>query len=96
MNRTFTLHRIDPMSLAKILGVVYGLLGIVGGAFVALLGLVSASFSRAAGGLVMILLAPVIYAAVGFIGGYIVAWLYNALAPRVGGINFSGEATPGS
>ena len=91
-----TIQRIDPGSLAKVLGVLYAVLGVIGGVLFALMGAMGFGIGRipGAGGLGMglgfgiaaIVIFPICYAVLGFVGGWIVASLYNWIARTFGGI----------
>jgi hypothetical protein len=83
-------RHIDPLSLAKILGLLYAILGFVFGAFLSLAALAGA-FGRGSDGILGVLMGlgavlflPLIYGALGLFGGLITALLYNLLS-RVGG-----------
>ncbi len=88
------IRRFGPLSCARIAGVLYALLGVVIGAIFSLAsvvgGLASSSSEdaslRAAMGIAAILVFPVLYGGLGFVGTLIAAWLYNALVEVVGGI----------
>ena len=95
------LRRIDVLSTAKLLGILYAVFGLIGGvvfAVVSLLGLFVGSPDSAgpmafgalfgAGALVFF---PILYGVMGFIGGALAAWLYNVLAGAVGGIRLELE-----
>ncbi len=100
---TRKLKRIAPLQLAKMLGVLYGLMGLVFLPFFllfALLGAMLPSGSQqaagagvmAAGGMVIMgILMPVMYAFFGFVFGAISAWLYNLVASWIGGIEVEVE-----
>lgn len=89
-----TIKRIDPMSCAKISGLLYAILGFIAGCFFALISL--AGFGKGApgagGGFGMmfgvgaIIILPVVYGILGFVGSLVGAAIYNGLANAVGGI----------
>jgi hypothetical protein len=88
------------LSVAKIMGVIYGTLGLIVMPIFLLLGLVGMAaggrnslFSGAAG-LVLALLLPVLYGGMGFIMGAISALLYNFFAKWLGGIEVQVDAEP--
>jgi hypothetical protein len=93
-----TIRRIDPGSLSKVLGVLYAILGLIGGVVLALMALtgfpiggerlpgVGGAAFGAVFGVGAIVFLPICYGIVGFIGGWIVASLYNWVAGRFGGI----------
>ena len=86
--------RIGPVSCAKITGTLYGIIGVVVGAFVSLIAMAGgfgANSESAAGigaimGVGAIVVFPIFYGALGFIGTLVIVWLYNVLAGMVGGI----------
>ncbi len=85
------IRRVEPVSVAKVMGMLYALLGILIGLFFVLLG---SWMSTMAGdyvpfgsiGIAAIIVIPIIYGCIGFIGGLIGAALYNLVAGWVGGV----------
>src|SRR5262245_21748809 len=91
------IKRIDPMSCAKVSGLLYAGIGLLLGACFTLFmtaiesfvpqdepqitGLLGMVFG--AGAIVMM---PIFYGALGFIGGFIAAFIYNVVAGWTGGI----------
>ncbi len=49
-------------------------------------GMAGAMGGSLVGALCAIVFIPILYAVMGFIGGAIAAWVYNLLAPRIGGV----------
>jgi hypothetical protein len=91
------LKKIGPLSLAKIGGVIYGVLGFLVGIFIsmlAMLGVFASSMTSEGPGPIVgmflgvgaIIMFPILYSILGFVMGAIVAWLYNVFAGLVGGI----------
>jgi transmembrane protein DUF3566 len=93
------IRRIDPVSAAKIQGVLGAAIGLLIGACVSLIalaagGLASASSDEAVGaglfgmllGAGAIIIMPIFYGIFGFIGGLIWAFLYNLAAKFTGGL----------
>ena len=89
--------RIGVLSLAKMLAVTYAFLGLFFGGVLSLFALMGAAVGGAAGGdgggiAAMILgvgavvVLPIVYGCLGFVGGLIMAPLYNLVAKVVGGI----------
>jgi hypothetical protein len=86
---------IAPLSVAKIAGVLYALIGLIIGVFIALAALAGA-FAGAEGtgiigsimGVGAIVAFPVFYGCIGFVSTLIGAWLYNLVAGMIGGIRF--------
>jgi Transmembrane domain of unknown function (DUF3566) len=89
------INRIGPLSLAKLAGVLYGILGLIGGAVFAAIaavgGLSAAGESEGAAfaaffGVGAIVFFPLLYGGMGFLMALIGAALYNVIAGMVGGI----------
>ena len=92
------IQRIGVLSFGKIGGALYGALDLIFGAIVSLISLFGAAFSQAAGdqpggqiiamffGIGAIILFPLFYGVMGFIGGVISALIYNLAASVVGGL----------
>lgn len=85
--------KLDPQSVATMYGAVLAAIGLFFALLFLLFGVLfsgmSDSFSSPwiyGGGMAMVILMPVMYGVMGFILGYVVARLYNLLAPRIGGI----------
>jgi len=85
--------RIGPMSVAKITGTLYAVMGLIMGAFFSLIALAGgfASADSPAGlssllGVGAIVIFPILYGCIGFVVTLIAVWLYNVLAGLVGGI----------
>ncbi len=97
------IKRVGVMSCAKISGTLYLLVGLIFGAIFALIGLAGFTASRMGGldsapsivqalfGVGALVILPIFYGAMGFIGGLIGAALYNLLARIVGGIELDLE-----
>jgi hypothetical protein len=86
--------RIGPLSLAKISGVLYALVGLIVGFFFAALSLLGMAANQDAGGAVFgaffgvgaIVLLPIFYGLLGFVACLVMAALYNLIAGWVGGV----------
>lgn len=85
--------RIGPVSVARIAGVVYAALGLLIGAFVSLVAFGGAMLSpEEAGafgalfGAAAIVVMPIFYGVIGFVGTLIAALLFNAAAGMTGGV----------
>jgi hypothetical protein len=84
------IKRISPKSLAKISGLIYGFLGLLAGAVVLLISI----FSGEKGVLLALLafiVVPILYGAIGFLMGYLIAFIYNFAAKKMGGIEVEVE-----
>jgi len=86
---------IGPMSIGKVFALLQGVFGLVAGAFLALAGMLGAVAGGSDGpegivallfGGAAIIILPVLYAIIGFVGGAVGALIYNVIAGLVGGI----------
>lgn len=92
------IKRVGVVSLAKILGILYGGLGLIFGAIFALISLSGGALGAAAGeelgiaglgvlfGIGAIVFLPIFYGVIGFIGGLISGSLFNLAANLAGGL----------
>jgi len=88
------LHRVGPLSLAKVTGALYLVLGLIIGGLVSLAAMAggfAANSSQGAGfgaliGVGAIVFFPLLYGCIGFVSTLFFAWLYNVVAGVVGGI----------
>ena len=98
----FTVKRFGVLSVATISGILYAIGGLVVGLFMALLAAIMSAidpmmssdftpFGWVFGGFAIII-SPVFYGVLGFIGGIICAALYNLFAKWVGGIKVELES----
>jgi len=91
------LKRVGVLSVGKIMGAIYVVLGLLIGGIVSLFAVLGASFGgREAlpgivGGVAAIVLLPIFYGILGFLGGIITAALYNVAARLLGGIELEFE-----
>lgn len=98
---TITVRQLDTISVAKTFGVLYGILGLILGVMfggLTLIGALAGASSRTGtaemigvgvgGAIVMAILAPLFYGAMGFIAGLLSGVLYNLTAKFSGGIKF--------
>ncbi len=89
-----TVKRVGVISLGKILGCVYALIGLIVGAFVSVLSLAGAFAASTGGdrvaamlfGGAAVIVFPLMYGLLGFLGGLLMAALYNVCASAVGGL----------
>src|SRR5215208_5839918 len=95
------IRKLGVGSVAKVLGLLYALIGLIIGLFVALASLLGVLGAAAnsnlgpaelgmgiGGGIVGIIVLPILYGIAGVLSGLIVALLYNLVASLVGGIKF--------
>jgi hypothetical protein len=88
---------VGVLSVAKIMGLIYGCMGLIFAPFFLLIGALGAAFgqqnSPLAGifGVGFAILMPVLYGAMGFVMGAIGALLYNLFARWVGGFELEME-----
>ena len=92
---------VGVLSVAKVSGVLYGLMGVIIGAIFSLISLVGAAFSSGGDeifgfmfGIGSIIILPIFYGFIGFIGGAISAAIYNFIVAFVGGIEIEFESQP--
>lgn len=98
-------RRVGPLSCAKIGGAMYALMGLIAGIFFSLFAMAIGSAADAdthAGpmfgaifGVGAIVLMPIFYGVLGFVMTLISAFIYNALAGMVGGIELEVESNTG-
>ncbi|MBU6997943.1 MAG: hypothetical protein HXS41_11890 [Theionarchaea archaeon] len=91
------IKKFDVLSVAKIEAAMGAVIGFVVGLIMAAVGMAFFGFAGMAGadvpggariffGATAIIALPIVYAIVGFIGGLIVAFLYNLFAGWIGGV----------
>jgi hypothetical protein len=89
------IKKIGVLSLGKVFGILYALMGLIMGAVITLVSLFTAvAFSKytAAGlggmffGIGSVIILPIFYGIMGCIAGVITAFLYNLIASWVGGV----------
>jgi hypothetical protein len=91
------IRRVTPLSVAKVAGALYMVLGLIFGALFSLIAFTGSAIgfdSHGPGetamgalfGVGAIVLFPIVYGAMGFAGTFIMALIYNAIAGVVGGI----------
>ena len=85
--------RVAPVSVAKIAGTIYALLGLMFGAIVSVAALVGAfagngnpPFMGALFGVGAVVLLPIFYGCLDFVMSLVMAALYNAVSGFVGGV----------
>lgn len=96
------INKIDVMSFAKILGAIPALFGFILGLLIAIFslqtigGLMEIHYFEVFGfpflsGIAAVIFLPIFYGLFGFMGGVIIAVLYNFLAKRIGGAKLETE-----
>ncbi len=87
------IKQIVPASLAKIMGLLYALLGLIVGVIFLFVSLIALAFTHVAGwfGLGAVILFPLMYGVMGVVFGYLTALLYNFAAQWTGGVEFEVE-----
>ncbi|HEX7787375.1 MAG TPA: hypothetical protein VF653_14240 [Methylomirabilota bacterium] len=84
-------NRVGPLSCAKIVGLLYAIVGLVMGGVISL---IAGTLGFAPGrdpanplfGIAAVVFFPIAYGVAGFVTTLIGAWLYNGLAGLVGGV----------
>ena len=87
-------RRVGPLSVARVMGLLYALMGLMLGAFISLFSFIGSAFSpkeMPAGmgvlfGVGAIVALPIFYGLLGFIFALIGAAVYNLVASWVGGV----------
>ena len=94
---------IGVLSLAKILGVLYAVFGLIAGFFLTTVSLAGLAFTEQSGmegllaglfGIGTVIILPTFYGATGFVAGLITAGLFNFVAPMVGGLELQLDSPP--
>jgi len=89
---------VGAFSLAKIMGTLYVIVGLVFGGLISLVAVAGASFGGGRGGfggmlfgVGAVIVLPIFYGCLGFVFTLIGGWLYNMAAGIVGGVEFETE-----
>jgi hypothetical protein len=88
MKQKVIMTRIGVLSTAKIIGIIYFALGLIIGIPLGIIGAVSGTLTE---GLMLIVVFPVMYGAMGVLSGLILTVPYNLLAQKIGGIEYETE-----
>ena len=90
--------RIGPMSLAKLSGTLYALIGLIIGAIVSAVSIIGGAMGGSDAGMMglifgaaAVVLVPLLYGCMGFVMSLIGASLFNLVAGWVGGIELDTE-----
>ena len=87
------INNINPVQLGKVYAVLYAILGLIFGVFFGIASSISGGAMAASGignfGWLSIIIFPICYAIAGFIGGIILAMLYNLVAGWTGGVELT-------
>jgi hypothetical protein len=94
------LKRVGVLSVGKMMGCLYAVLGLIEGAIFSLVSVLGATFGSHEGlfpgalfGVLAIIFLPLIAGVIGFIGGIIVGALYNVASGMIGGIELEFEGS---
>ena len=89
-------RKVGVVSLGKVVGATDALIGLIFGAILSLFSVIGAGFASAAGddnafvgmifGVGAIILLPIFYGIFGFLGGMLVALIFNVVSGIVGGL----------
>jgi hypothetical protein len=104
MHTRIVVRRIGVISLAKMQGALYALVGLIIGAGVSLFALLGAALMNSAGstagsvlfGVGAVILFPIGYGLFGFVLGLIIGGLYNLVAAIAGGVEIEALQTQSS
>jgi hypothetical protein len=86
------INRVGPLSSAKVVGLLYAILGLAAGAIISLVAAVGGFGHGGAGpagpffGIAAVVFVPVLYGIAGLVMTLIITGLYNGLAKLVGGV----------
>lgn len=95
---TTSIRRLGVFSVGKVMGLTYALLGLIFGAIFALISVLGGAFGAALGedaggafagalfGVGSVIILPILYGLIGFIGGLLTAAIYNFVAGFTGGV----------
>lgn len=94
--KAITIKKFGVMSLAKVMAALYMFMGFIFGAIMTIFSLFAAGSSEAAQmgvlfGIGAIIVFPIIYGVMGFVGGLLMGWMFNFVAPKVGGLTLHVE-----
>ena len=89
------IRSVGPLSVAKVAGLLYAVMGLIFGAIIALAATAGAfangggeaGFLGAFFGIGAVVFLPLLYGCMGFVITLIAAWLYNLVAGVVGGVH---------
>ncbi len=93
-------RRIGPVSLAKVSGALYALMGLIFGACISVFSVVGGALAPEGSdagmigmvfGTAAIVILPIFYGVLGFVMSLLMAALYNLAAGWVGGIELEGQ-----
>ena len=88
-------NRLAPMSVAKVAAALYALLGLIFGGIISVISFAGRALMPDSGdagmagmffGAAAVIILPIFYACLGFVGSLLMAALYNLVAGWVGGI----------
>jgi hypothetical protein len=86
------INRVNPLSVAKLAGMLYAILGLIFGAIISLVGMAGNFDEPGAApigvifGAGAVILLPILYGGLGFVMTLLMAALYNITARIVGGV----------
>lgn len=93
-----TISRIEPVSLARIQGLIYAAIGLLIGLPAGCIALIGGGFAGGAEGLgigamgvAAVIVYPLMLGIMGFLAGLLTAFVYNVVADRVGGVEIDVE-----
>ncbi len=94
--QSLKLRRLGVLSVGLLMGVLYGLFGLIAGLFITLISVaVSGAFDQSGFGFLFgigsIIILPIFYGILGFLGGLIFALIYNLAGTFTGGIEMEFE-----
>ena len=88
------LARVAPLQLGKVMAVLYGSISLIFVPFILIISMVASKAGDSHFPMLFVIFIPIIYAVAGFIGGLLVAAIYNVIAGWTGGVHFTIEDAP--
>jgi hypothetical protein len=95
---TTRIRNINPLQLGIVYAALYAIIGLLIGICFALFSMAAGAMFKSGGmpnfGFLSIIIFPIMYGIIGFIGGLIVGFFYNLAAGWTGGIELTFSTTP--
>lgn len=88
MGKILKIKKVNVLKFASIMALIYGILSL---AFILIFALWNVFIMGNFAAIIFLLIGPVMYAIVGFIGGALTGWVYNMVAKRIGGVEVEVE-----
>ncbi len=103
MNTKIVVRRIGVISMARIMAIIYSMIGLIVGTVFSLIAVTGEALGSPIGGssrlietmmgIGAIILFPILYGLIGFVAGVLTGAIYNLASRIIGGIVLEGEQT---